>query len=61
MINNPGQNGSVGDTKARTSEIAVTPELVRQVTQKVYALWLRDLRIEKERQRTTAERWHRGF
>jgi hypothetical protein len=27
----------------------VTPELIRQVADKVYALWRRDLQIEKER------------
>jgi len=29
--------------------IALTPELVREVAGKVYALWLHDLRIEQER------------
>ncbi len=30
---------------------AVTPSLVREVTEKVYALWLRDLRLDQERAR----------
>ena len=29
----------------------ITPELVRQVTEKVYALWLQDLKIARERRR----------
>ncbi|GAB4145308.1 MAG: hypothetical protein Fur0021_02460 [Candidatus Promineifilaceae bacterium] len=29
----------------------ITPELVRQVAGRVYALWLRDLQIEQERRR----------
>jgi hypothetical protein len=28
---------------------AITPELVRRIAEKVYALWLRDLRRESER------------
>lgn len=31
------------------SDPLVTPALVREVAEKVYALWLRDLRIERER------------
>ena len=30
-------------------EQAVTPALVRAVAEKVYALWLNDLRLERER------------
>ena len=29
----------------------ITPELVRQVAGRVYALWLRDLQLEQERRR----------
>lgn len=29
--------------------VAITPDLVREVTDKVYALLLRDLKIERER------------
>ncbi|MCB0125750.1 MAG: hypothetical protein KDE58_26025 [Caldilineaceae bacterium] len=29
----------------------LTPALIREVTEKVYELWLRDLRIERERLR----------
>jgi len=31
------------------SKQSITPELVRQVVDKVYALWLRDLARERER------------
>ncbi|MEZ4868512.1 MAG: hypothetical protein R3C14_44695 [Caldilineaceae bacterium] len=27
----------------------ITPALVREITEKVYALWLQDLRLERER------------
>lgn len=30
---------------------ALTPELVREVTEKVYVLWCRDLKLERERRR----------
>ena len=29
----------------------ITPELVREVTKRVYALWLRDLKLARERRR----------
>ena len=29
----------------------ITPELVQQVTDKVYAIWFRDLQIQNERKR----------
>jgi hypothetical protein len=37
----------------------ITPELVQQVADKVYALWRRDLQIEKERAYETqpSNRW----
>ncbi len=31
------------------SKKAITPDLVRKITEKVYALWLRDLHLERER------------
>jgi len=34
-----------------TPSAALTPELVREVADKVYALWLLDLKIEQERWR----------
>ena len=35
------------------------PEFVRKLTEKVYALWLKDLQIEKERRHTfmSKRRW----
>jgi coproporphyrinogen III oxidase-like Fe-S oxidoreductase len=33
--------------------VVMTPELVQQVVDKVYALWRRDLQVEKERARET--------
>lgn len=32
------------------SKQTITPELVRQIAEKVYRLWLRDLAHERERQ-----------
>lgn len=42
-------------------DTAVTPELVRQVADKVYAMWLRDLQIERERQRPSPNGWQRHY
>ena len=41
--NAAGENG-------QGSTAALTPELVREVAEKVYALMLRDLKIDRERQ-----------
>ncbi len=46
-------------TQTVKSKTAVTPELVRQVADKVYALWQRDVQIEQERQRRPEPRWGR--
>jgi hypothetical protein len=37
----------------------ITPELVRQVADKVYALWLKELQIERERRRPLPQDWRR--
>jgi hypothetical protein len=37
---------------------AITPELVRLVADKVYALWLKELQIERERRRPMSQEWH---
>lgn len=47
-------NTSAGNSQASSGGAAgngnqITPELVRQVAEKVYAMLLRDLRIEMER------------
>ena len=39
------------DTAIPPDTGTITPELVRQVAERVYALWLRDLQIEQERRR----------
>lgn len=53
-----GKRGESGrSASANSSDTAVTPELVRQVADKVYAMWLRDLQIERERQRTKPNDW----
>ena len=36
---------------AENNKKKVSPKLVRDIANKVYALWLRDLAIEKERKR----------
>lgn len=36
--------------------VAITPELVRAVTEKVYAHWLLELKLERERWRSTGGR-----
>ena len=35
--------------QAGQTETPITPKLVRQVVEKVYALWLRDVQLERER------------
>jgi hypothetical protein len=55
-----GKRGESGrSASANSSDTAVTPELVRQVADKVYAMWLRDLKIERDRQRPSANEWQR--
>jgi hypothetical protein len=53
----------MSQTKAATpsskNKQAVTPELVRQVADKVYELWLWEMQIEKERRRWSDQRWQR--
>jgi hypothetical protein len=39
------------DGSETTKTNRLSPELVQKVADKVYALWLRDLQIERERQR----------
>lgn len=36
--------------------VAITPELVRAVTEKVYTHWLLELKLERERWRSTGGR-----
>jgi hypothetical protein len=47
------------ETPSSKNKQAVTPELVRQVADKVYELWLRDMQIEQERRRWSDQRWQR--
>ena len=44
---------SVGRQNANRQNRAITPELVNQVADKVYAMLLSDLRIEQERERSS--------
>jgi hypothetical protein len=39
----------------KAKSIQLTPEQMQQLMDKVYALWLRDLKIANERQRTAAK------
>ncbi|MBE2198356.1 MAG: hypothetical protein IAE79_07070 [Anaerolinea sp.] len=39
------------DQTSASTKTKITPELVKQVTDKVYALWLADLKIQQERKR----------
>lgn len=47
----PEQSGS--QSSGGSNANAITPELVRQVAEKVYAMLLRDLKIEMERLRAS--------
>ena len=44
------------EREATAEPVEITPELVRQVAEKVYALWLQDLKVARERRR---RRWGR--
>ena len=44
------------DANNQTNAGVITPEVVRQVADKVYAMWLWDLKIEQERRRTGERR-----
>ncbi len=47
-------NASLQGSQSRSGSIRavkLTPKLVKEITARVYALWLLDLRIEHERQR----------
>ncbi|MFO7680376.1 MAG: hypothetical protein R6X34_10020 [Chloroflexota bacterium] len=53
----PGSgNHSSNTTGENSGTQSLTPELVRQVTDKVYQLFLRDLKIENERRRVRNSR-----
>lgn len=42
-----------GSTRPAIQEVALTPDLVRQIADRVYSALLRDLAIERERSRRT--------
>jgi hypothetical protein len=46
-------------SKASTTPERPSPDLVRQVTEKVYAMMVRDLRIDRERLRMVDKRLRR--
>jgi hypothetical protein len=47
--------------KNQGSSTTITPELVKEVAEKVYALMLRDLKISRERQRGNTNTYpHKG-
>ena len=47
-----------GPTQPAPNAPGITPELVQEIADKVYALLLADLRIERERLRLTRHTWH---
>ncbi|MCB9076732.1 MAG: hypothetical protein H6631_04020 [Anaerolineaceae bacterium] len=49
--NNSGQFSNQGSGQAANEGEKLTPELVEVIAAKVYALMLRDLKIERERRR----------
>jgi hypothetical protein len=56
---NNSQSGSDQPDKQSRQVNAITPEVVRQVADKVYAMLLKELQVEKERRRTVNNRWQR--
>lgn len=51
------RSNHTGHREGRTAPISA--ELVRRVSDRVYELWRDDLRLERERQRVTRDRWRR--
>lgn len=43
-------NGNSRSGNGQRASAAITPELVREIAERVYNLFLRDLKIERERQ-----------
>ncbi|MFQ5421521.1 MAG: hypothetical protein ACE5FD_14060 [Anaerolineae bacterium] len=43
----------------QSNQQTITPEMVRQVTEKVYALWLKESEVERERYRAWPQRGKR--
>ena len=56
---NNSQSRSDQPEKQSGQVSALTPEIVRQVADKVYAMLLKELQVEKERRRTVNNRWQR--
>lgn len=54
---NRSTNTQTGEQKSSTATL--TPELVKEVADKVYAMMLRDLKITQERHRGSSNAFHR--
>lgn len=50
MAKQPAQTAAT-DEPTQPAALQITPQLVEAITEKVYALWRRDLQYEKERTR----------
>ena len=58
--NSPAQSAAAS-AEQQAQPVAITAELVREVVEKVYVLWLRELKIERERWRGSATQgWSQG-
>ena len=58
---NASQVSVTGRTNANPTSVVLTPELARQVADRVFALLLADLKMEHERRRTVRpSSWNRS-
>lgn len=56
MTDNPVELSGQAPTQAAKQSEGLTPELIEEITVKVYALMLREMKIERERQRQPPKR-----
>jgi hypothetical protein len=55
---NPATQGQLGQSRKGNTKSSLTPEQVQAITDRVYAMLLRDLKQERERHRTFV--WNSG-
>jgi len=52
-------SNSQASSSSQDKSVEITPELVKEVTEKVYALMMKDMKIARERFRSNANTYHR--
>lgn len=59
MISDSDQQAQFQEPSQSQATADLPADLVRQVTERVYALWLKEQQIERERRRSASRRWSR--